>query len=68
LKKILLVSDDSTNDPGLLKIKRMPKFDIFEAHTSKQALNWLKQHSPDFVICAGKISLREDGRYVLDLS
>jgi hypothetical protein len=63
-----LLSDDSTNDPGLAKIKQMPKFDIFEAHTSKQAIKWLKRHSPDFVICAGKINLQEDGKYVLDLN
>lgn len=68
MSKILLVSDEQTIDPNLQKLKHLQNYDIVEARTSKQALKLLKQHSPDFVICAGKINLREDGRYELDLS
>jgi len=68
MNKILLLSDGNPTDSTISDLTKLSNFSIYRAKDTKQAIRLLKKHSPDFVLCTGKILQNEDGRYILELN
>lgn len=68
MKKIILVSENNPDDPTIADLSKLAKYNLLVTKNAGEAMRLIKRHAPKFVLCAGKIRQKEDGRYVLDLS
>lgn len=68
MKNILLVGDYVDKNSALSEITKLHNYKIRKIKNMNKAIGVLKKYSPDFVICAGKIKLNANGKYVLELS
>ncbi len=67
LKEILLVGNDREESTVLKHLQNSSKFKIKRARTFKKAEKIIASLNPDFVLCAGKINIDEEGNYVLEI-
>ena len=68
MNKILLFSDGNVEDTAIADLSKLSKFRIVKSNDPDQALKLIKRHSPDFVLCTGKIRQEKNGNFVLDLT
>ena len=67
LKEIVLVGADKEESPVLTYLHNPSKFKVKKARTLKKAAKIIASLNPDFVLCAGKINIDEEGNYVLEI-
>ena len=65
MKQILLIGNDSDGMSILKKLN--PKFKIKKTKNLKIVDEIISTSKPDFVLCAGKIKMNEEGRYYLEI-
>ncbi len=67
MKDILLIGDSSKEDTFIDDLIHQGSYKIRQADSPLKALKLLKQNSPDFLMCTGKIRETIDGKYFLEL-
>ena len=67
VKDILLIGDSSKEDTFINDLINQGSYKIRQANSPLKALKLLKQNSPDFLMCTGKIRETIDGKYFLEL-
>ena len=67
VKDILLIGDSLKGDTFLDELINQGSYKIRQANSPLKALKLLKQNSPDFLMCTGKIRETIDGKYFLEL-
>lgn len=67
LKEIVLVGNDSESSSVLKHIFNSSKYKIRKAKNFKKADKIISALNPDFVLCAGKITVDKEGQYVLKI-
>jgi DNA-binding response OmpR family regulator len=67
VKEILLIGDSSKGNTFIDDLINQGRFKIRKANSPLKALRLLKQNSPDFLLCTGKIRETIDGKYFLEL-
>jgi hypothetical protein len=67
VKKILLLLDEESDTTTLTNLAELADVDLVKTKDARRALRLLRRHSPDFVLCTGRIRQKENGRYILEL-
>ena len=67
MKKIVLVGNDKEESPVLKHLHNSSKYKIKKAKNLEKAEKLIENLNPDFVLCAGKINIDEEGNYVLEI-
>lgn len=67
MKKVLLLGRQKNLGDGLSQRMSIRGYSIIETLNLHKALRLLRNNSPDFVLCTGKIQKDPDGNYYLDL-
>lgn len=67
MKKILLLLDEDSDATALANLSELADVDLVKTKDTKHVLRLLRRHSPDFVLCTGRIQQKENGRYILEL-
>lgn len=67
VKEILLIGDSSKGNTFIDDLINQGRYKIRKANSPLKALRLLKQNSPDFLLCTGKIRETIDGKYFLEL-
>lgn|GEM_PF-1513024 len=67
MKEILLIGDGVKGKKLINDLMQQGNYKIRQANSPLKALKLLKQTSPDFLMCTGKIRQTMDGKYFLDL-
>ena len=67
MKEIVLVGNDREESPVLKHLHNSSKFKVKKASTFKKAEKIIASLNPDFVLCAGRINIDEEGNYVLEI-
>ena len=67
MKEILLVGRIKSEDSVLNDIIRRNDYKIVRVKSANNAIKILKQSSPDFVLCTGRIRKTSEGYYFLEL-
>jgi DNA-binding response OmpR family regulator len=67
LKEIVLVGNDKEESIVLKHLHNSSKFKVKKARTLEKAEKIIASINPDFVLCAGKINIDEEGNYVLEI-
>jgi len=67
VKKILLLRDDDSDITAIDDISELANVNLVKTKDTGQALRLLRRHSPDFVLCTGRIRQKENGRFILEL-
>jgi len=67
VKEILLIGDDLKENSLIDDLINQGSYRIRRANSPLKALKLLKQNSPDFLMCTGKIRETIDGKYFLEL-
>ncbi len=67
MKKILLLLDEESDTTTLTNLAELADVDLVKTKDARRALRLLRRHSPDFVLCTGRIRQKENGRYILEL-
>ncbi len=67
LKEIVLLGNDNEESTILQHLCNSSKYKVKKAKTLKKAEKIIGSLNPDFVLCAGKISVDAEGNYFLDL-
>ena len=67
MKEIVLVGNDREESTILKYLHNSPKFKVRKARTLKKAEKIIASLNPDFVLCAGRINIDEEGNYVLEI-
>ncbi len=67
VKDILLIGDSLKENTFIDDLINQGSYKIRQANSPLQALKLLKQNSPDFLMCTGKIRETIDGKYFLEL-
>ena len=67
MKEILLIGDSLKGDTIMNDLINHGSFKIRKANSPLKALKLLKQTSPDYLVCTGKIRETIDGKYFVEL-
>ncbi len=67
VKEILLIGNSFKGDTLVEDLMSHGSFKIRKANSPLKALKLLKQNSPDYLMCTGKIRETIDGKYFLEL-
>ncbi len=67
MKKIVLVGNNKEESPLLKHLHNSSKYKIRKAKSLEKAEKIIENLNPDFVLCAGKINIDEEGNYVLQI-
>jgi len=67
LKKIVLVGNEREESPLLKHLHNSSKYKIRKAKSLENAEKIIGTLNPDFVLCAGKININEEGNYFLEI-
>lgn len=67
MKEILLIGDSIKGNTFIDDLVNQGSYKIRKANSPLKALKLLKQNSPDFLMCTGKIRETIDGKYFLEL-
>ncbi|MBN2089383.1 hypothetical protein JW964_07205 [candidate division KSB1 bacterium] len=67
MKKIILLLDEDSDTTALANLSELADVDLVKTKDANRALRLLRRHSPDFVLCTGRIRQKENGRYILEL-
>ena len=67
MKKILLVGKIEKEDSVINDLFRRGDYKIQRVKDATKAADFLKQNSPDYVLCTGRIRQTSDGHYFLEL-
>ena len=67
LKKIVLVGNGREESTVLKHLHNSSKYKIRKAKSLEKAEKIIENLNPDFVLCAGKINIDEEGNYVLQI-
>lgn len=67
VKEILLIGDGLKGKKLINDLMQQGDYKIRQARSPLKALELLKQNSPDFLMCTGKIRQTIDGKYFLEL-
>ena len=67
VKDILLIGDSLKENTFIDNLINQGSYKIRQAKSPLKALKLLKQNSPDFLMCTGKIRETIDGKYFLEL-
>lgn len=67
MKEILLIGNGLKGTKLISDLMKQGDYKIRQAKTPLKALQLLKQNSPDFLMCTGKIRQTIDGKYFLEL-
>jgi len=67
VKEILLIGDSLKGDTVMDDLINHGSFKIRKASSPLKALKLLKQASPDYLVCTGKIRETIDGKYFVEL-
>lgn len=67
VKEILLIGDSIKGDTFINDLINQGSFKIRKANSPLKALKLLKENSPDYLMCTGKIKETIDGKYFVEL-
>jgi len=67
MKEILIVGSDEAIGLALTHRMKSRGYKIKKARNFLKAIKILKRSSPDFVLCAGRISVDKEGQYAIEL-
>lgn len=67
MKEILLIGNSFKGDSFMDDLINHGSFKIRKANSPLKALKLLKQSSPDYLLCTGKIRETIDGKYFVEL-
>ena len=67
MKEILLVGDIENENSNINDLFKNGDYNVRKVNNATKAIKLLKQNSPDFVLCTGRIQQTSDGRYFLEL-
>lgn len=67
MKEILLIGESFKGDTLIDDLINHGSFKIRKANSPLKALKLLKQNSPDYLVCTGKIRETIDGKYFVEL-
>lgn len=66
MKEIVLLGNGSRD--VLKKIKLSAKFKLKQTRNLRKAERIIQETDPDFVLCAGTIKMRADGKYYIEIN
>lgn len=67
VKEILLIGENHKGDTFINDLINHGSFKIRKANSPLKALKLLKENSPDYLMCTGKMRATIDGKYFLEL-
>lgn len=67
MKDILLVGNDSEETTVLKHLHNSTKYKVKKTKSLKEAEKIIGSLNPDFVLCAGRINIDKEGKYVLEI-
>ena len=67
MKEILLVGNLKKEDSAISNIFNGGDYRVLKVNNATKAIKLLRQNSPDFVLCTGRIQQTSEGLYFLEL-
>lgn len=67
MKEIVLLGNDQEESTVLKHLHNSSKYKVKRAQTLKKAEKIISSLNPDFVLCAGRINVDEEGKYILEI-